>query len=167
MPMIDALGFTGSSDGGMPTPSQKAAIKRFIDKHRPMHVHHGDCINSDKYFHEVAQEWHDAFKVPIIHVHPPTIDKKRAFCVGDVNYNAAPYLKRNRHIVSMSDALLATPHGPEEVRSGTWATIRYARKKGIPIYIIYPSGRVVAETGNAPGAALSGKIPLDSSRPGE
>lgn len=45
-----------------------------------------------------------------------------------------PPLVRNHHIVDAVTVLLAAPHTDrEELRSGTWATIRYARIKGIPI----------------------------------
>src|SRR5262245_4866519 len=137
--MINSLGFTGSSDDGMPTSAQKWAIMGFVYKLNPMHAHHGDCVNSDEEFHQVATYFRALVGNPLIHVHPPTNPKKRAFCKGDVIYTEAPYLKRNRNIVAMSDVLIATPHGPEEVRSGTWATIRYAKQKGIPIHIVYPN----------------------------
>lgn len=136
--MINSLGFTGSSDGGMPTSKQKTFMAWFIKSYKPKHGHHGDCINSDKVFHAMCLA-HGM----IIHIHPPTNPKKRAFCAGgDIEYLPAPYLKRNRNIVAMSDVLLATPHGPEELRSGTWATIRYAKQKGIQVYIVYPNGKV-------------------------
>jgi hypothetical protein len=38
---------------------------------------------------------------------------------------------------------LACPRGyTEELRSGTWATIRYARKTGVPYVIIFPDRTV-------------------------
>jgi predicted Rossmann fold nucleotide-binding protein DprA/Smf involved in DNA uptake len=37
--------------------------------------------------------------------------------------------------------MIATPHSYVEIgRSGTWATVRYARKAGKPIYLILPDG---------------------------
>ena len=43
-------------------------------------------------------------------------------------------LVRNRHIVYAVDVLIAAPFGDVEVaRSGTWATIRYAQLRGIPV----------------------------------
>lgn len=48
-----------------------------------------------------------------------------------------PPLVRNHHIVNAVSVLLAAPHTDiEELRSGTWATIRYARTKGIPIVML-------------------------------
>ena len=54
-------------------------------------------------------------------------------------------LARNRIIAARCDALLACPAEPDEqLRSGTWSTIRYARKAGKPITIIRPDGGVLS-----------------------
>ncbi len=46
-------------------------------------------------------------------------------------------LDRNRDIVAAVSILIAAPETDiEEQRSGTWATVRYARKKGIPVVIV-------------------------------
>jgi hypothetical protein len=46
-------------------------------------------------------------------------------------------LARNREIVAESDILIAAPRNDhEELRSGTWATVRYARQKGIPVVML-------------------------------
>ena len=44
-----------------------------------------------------------------------------------------------------TDMLVACPKGPEEVRSGTWSTVRFARKRGKRIVIIMPDGTVTEE----------------------
>ena len=60
---------------------------------------------------------------------------------------AKPPLDRNHDIVERCDLLIATPHTVEEqLRSGTWATIRYARKVHRPHYIIRPCGQLVTYT---------------------
>jgi hypothetical protein len=57
-----------------------------------------------------------------------------------------PYLVRNHDMVDQSEFLIGTPGEEQEVlRSGTWATIRYARKLKRPILIILPKGKLVAE----------------------
>ena len=155
--MITSLGFTGSSDFGMPTDEQVKYITQVFYLLGAMHVHHGDCVNSDAKFHEIAKFFKEHTGKPLIHVHPPSDPKKRAFCNGDIVYAEKPYLKRNRNIVNMVDVLLACPHGPEVLRSGTWSTIRYAKQKGIAIHIVYPDGKfeivpsvtTVATQGNA------------------
>jgi len=54
-------------------------------------------------------------------------------------YSPKPYLERNRDIVEDGEILIAAPKSLiEEIRSGTWATIRYARKMGKPIIILDP-----------------------------
>jgi outer membrane protein insertion porin family len=58
-------------------------------------------------------------------------------------------LDRNRAIVDSCDVLIACPKGPEEQRSGTWATVRYARKQKKRIVIIWPDGEVTEEKGSA------------------
>ena len=55
-------------------------------------------------------------------------------------------LARNRRIVASVDELVACPRGfTEELRSGTWATVRYAREAGIPRTIIWPDGTTTRE----------------------
>jgi len=54
-------------------------------------------------------------------------------------YGAKLYLQRNKDIVNDSEILIACPYTlTEEQRSGTWATIRYARKINKPIIILDP-----------------------------
>jgi len=54
---------------------------------------------------------------------------------------AVENLLRNRDIVDDADVLIACPSTYQErQRSGTWATIRCARKRGIPIRIIWNDG---------------------------
>ena len=48
-------------------------------------------------------------------------------------------------LVDACEVLLATPKGPEKLRSGTWATVRYARKVGKRIVIIEPDGKQVEQ----------------------
>src|SRR5262245_55419877 len=52
----------------------------------------------------------------------------------------------HRQIVDETEALIATPRGfKEELRSGTWACVRYARKAGRTLHIVWPDGSVRAE----------------------
>lgn len=134
-------GFTGTQQGM--TPAQKECITRLFSLLPTMRsVHHGDCIGADADIHEIAR----AQKLWIV-VHPPDNDSKRAFVTG---YNeireAKPYLARNDDIVSETEVLIAAPKGyGEEHRSGTWATVRRARKQGKRIVIVWPDGRMTNE----------------------
>lgn len=58
-----------------------------------------------------------------------------------------PYLVRNKDIVNASEGMLAAPRGPEELRSGTWSTIRYARKCRKKVLIMWPDGSETWEAG--------------------
>lgn len=54
------------------------------------------------------------------------------------------YQIRDHKMVDRSEAVVATPKGMfEETRgSGTWLTIRYAKKQGKRLYIVYPTGEI-------------------------
>jgi len=118
------LGFTGTRSSL--TPWQKRKMREIISHPSIELLHHGDCVGADAYAHKIALE---AGKTIVIH--PPTNPKYRAWCMGiDVLWlPEKPYLVRDKDIVMACDILLAVPKGPEVMRgSGTWATIRMARK---------------------------------------
>ena len=136
-------GCTGSST--IVTHAQVSMAMKWVAQNAwPTWAHHGDCIYGD-----VA--WHHIFRVTrtvLIGVHPPVNPIKRAWCVGDKNYVEAEYLTRNRMIVDMITPggwLVAMPEGPEKDRSGTWYTIRYARRSKKPVLIFWPNGHVTVE----------------------
>jgi hypothetical protein len=130
------LGFTGARKGM--TAQQQSAIEVLVADPVVTIVHHGDCVGADAEFHDAAVKY-DKYVV----VHPPSDSKLRAWCQGDEVRHPRPYLERNRRIVDSVDLLVATPNSDEEQeRSGTWATIRYARKVGRPVKIVWRDGRV-------------------------
>ena len=96
--------------------------------------HHGDCIGADDVAATQAYRLH--FKII---VHPPINDAKRCFH-GNYMEKKEPkeYIERNHDIVDESAGLIALPKNPkvEELRSGTWATIRYAKSVGKLVIII-------------------------------
>lgn len=98
--------------------------------------HHGDCIGGDATSHDLAMEI--GYRVT---VHPPDDPKLRAFKQGHVILPERPYLIRNHDIVDATSILLGCPESHEEkLRSGTWATIRYARKNHHQVTVIQPNG---------------------------
>ena len=102
-------------------------------------LHHGDCIGADEEAHGLAR----AFGFRIV-LHPPSDPRKRAYCEADATRTPVGYLVRNRRIVDECQLLVATPKlHAEEVRAGTWSTIRYAAKIGRPLIVILPDGRTV------------------------
>jgi hypothetical protein len=115
-------------------------ILQFYDAEETFH--HGDCVGSDKEAHDLA-----AARKMRIHVHPPDNDKARAHCYGaHETSEPKPYIERNHDIVDACNPIVATPEThEEELRSGTWATVRYARKKGKTVITIWPDGMTRTE----------------------
>lgn len=134
------VGFTGTSHGM--TDAQRATVTRLLHGLEPNEVHHGDCIGSDAEFHYIAVAMN-----LLVHVHPPNKDSKRAYCRNAYySHEPKPYLVRDVDIVNASDVVIATPGTAEEqVRSGTWYTVRQARKFKRTIYVVLPSGQVQKE----------------------
>jgi hypothetical protein len=133
------IGFTGTREGMGRAQFQQ--LKKVLLLHAPIEVHHGDCIGSDAQFHDLCRS---LFGVTVnIVVHPPNNSKYRAFMAGDTILDPLPYLKRDRNIVDKVQLLIATPRQAMEVkRSGTWATVRYAKKCKKEVVIITPRGHV-------------------------
>lgn len=141
------VGFTGTQRGL--TKEQKVSLGRVllfdVAGEAAHSFHHGDCVGADEEAHGLASHW----GIRIV-LHPPDNDAKRAFCVNvrpdlwdEIEVREAkPYLLRNREIVDETEVLVACPGGPEELRSGTWSTVRYARKLGRPVVIVWPDGKV-------------------------
>ena len=137
------IGFTGTQRGM--TDKQKEQFVSILKHKTSIEVfHHGDCVGSDVEAHRMVIEH---FPSTIMHIHPPTKLEKRSFCdrLDAANmvflHPPQPYLDRNKEIVKRSELLIATPKTSGEIlRSGTWATVRYAWKRGIPVVIINPDG---------------------------
>lgn len=128
------IGFTGTREGM--TPAQKKAVEELLAGVRPREFHHGDCIGADEEAHGVAAR----LAIPV-HGHPPDKDTHRAYCACVVMHDPKPYQARNMDIVRACDTLVATPQGfTEELRSGTWSTVRKALGAGKPVLIIWPDG---------------------------
>lgn len=131
---IDAIGITGTHVGC--TSEQHAALEAFIVSLQARRLDHGDCIGVDKEAAVIA-------KRAGMHVvcHPPTNEIRRAFAPSDEIRPAKPYLVRDRDIVDETSMLIGVPRlAQEELRSGTWATIRYAVKQNRTVYLINPDG---------------------------
>jgi hypothetical protein len=111
---------------------QKTFFREYIS--RGDQLHHGDCIGGDAELDRIAEE----MGVERV-AHPCDLAGQRAYCDAEIVLSPARPLERNRHIVDGSQVILAFPSSrTEERRSGTWATIRYARKRGATLHIIYP-----------------------------
>jgi len=124
-------GFTGTQT--RMTTKQFDCLLELLKEHKITEFHHGDCIGADATAHDIVVE----LNIRTV-IHPPIKSFKRAFKKGDEILPMDDYLSRNRAIVNAVEIMLACPKGPEELRSGTWSTIRYARKVGKPVTIIMP-----------------------------
>lgn len=135
------LGITGTRKGL--TEDQFNAIYNFVvDNVGISHLHEGDCIGVDYQLTLIFETIRP--DVTIVR-HPPLNIKTQANGPYDISWEPKPYLQRDKDIVRESKYLWAAPKGEEIVRSGTWATVRYARKRGIPITIIMPDGNIIYE----------------------
>lgn len=133
------VGFTGTQKGM--TLEQKAELEHILlgcllEVIFGSSFHHGDCVGADAEASDIARN----LEYRII-CHPPLESSKRAFTASDFEFPKKSYLDRNRDIVNACEILIAAPKENKEVlRSGTWATIRYARKNKVPVIIIAPKG---------------------------
>ena len=131
------VGFTGTRNGM--THAQGNALLAILEEGNVI-LCHGDCVGADAEAHQIALK----AGVPYIIIFPPIVDKHRAFCAAsrDTIVTIHPvdeYLARNKKIVDNSLLLVAAPSSlTEEVRSGTWSTVRYARRIGVPVIILDP-----------------------------
>lgn len=127
---MKAIGFTGTQVGM--SKKQKDILRLLLLE--ASEFHHGDCIGADAEADEIAR----GLNIPVV-IHPPNNPSKRAFCAqpGDQVIRPLHYLDRNREIVEATHELIGAPRtDQEELRSGTWSTIRYARKKGKKVIIL-------------------------------
>jgi hypothetical protein len=134
------IGFTGTQKGLTRKQNERLRSKFRDYLLEYWFLHHGDCIGGDDEADTIGKEY-NAHRI----IHPPLNPIKRAFCnTKGGDYSILPekdYIPRNHDIVDSVSKLIACPKEKEEqLRSGTWATIRYARKKKLPIFIIYPNG---------------------------
>lgn len=123
------IGFTGTRQGM--TEKQRLQVQAWLTD--GSEFHHGDCVGADEEADAIAHSLH----LNVV-IHPPANPRLRAYCSGTV-LPAKGYIARNHDIVDSTDVLVATPKEADEVlRSGTWATVRYARKVGKTVWIALP-----------------------------
>lgn len=138
--------FTATRQGM--TEAQKDKLQFELQYTHPVLFIHGGCVGGDNEADMIAVALH-LYRA----IYPSNLQDRLpllTFLARDEYrlyiHEAAPPLKRNHTIVDRGDILIACPHGKTEVlRSGTWATIRYARKQHKPITIIWPDGSILRE----------------------
>lgn len=116
-PPAYVLGFTGTRKGM--SERQRRALKSLLRDRRYISLHHGGAIGADVEAAALARLTRGP-DFPII-CHPAGSDP----------------LGRNRRIVAACDVLVAAPDSNiEQLRSGTWATVRYGRQAGRRIILL-------------------------------
>lgn len=133
------IGFTGTQEGM--TQQQKVNFMQvflwFESRHgaHNLEFHQGQCIGADHDALLLVKSRGGVWTVS----HPPLDTSKTHDVECDEVRDGYPFLERNHHIVDEVDVLLAAPRSrEEELRSGTWATVRYARKVTRPHEMIWP-----------------------------
>lgn len=134
------LGVTGTQVG-MADP-QFLVIEGIMADQPWARLHHGLCEGVDEEVHWLGVE----LGYQIVG-HPP-INKSKLMRGNeevrktfDAMREPKEYLVCNHDIVDESDYLIVVPKGyTEELRSGTWATYRYAKKMNTPGIIVFPDG---------------------------
>jgi len=98
---------------------------------------HGCCIGADVEAHAIARE---VCGPKLFIAALPSTAKTRAQVPSDCNFvaRAKPPLERDKDIVDLGkDLLIAAPLTDQEsTRSGTWHTIRYAKKIGVMVLLL-------------------------------
>ena len=130
------IGFTGTKKGMKleQLETLEGLLKTLQWKYGFLEFHHGDCKGADWQAHNLAMNL--GFKIVI---HPPKNPKTRAFCKGHEIREEKEYSVRDHDIVDECDQLIVVPKSrKEELRSGTWATYRYCKKRNKSCTVIFP-----------------------------
>lgn len=145
--MSKILCFTGTRAGM--SLGQRKEIRQMMtgsalmEMRRLSRILHGGCIGADVEFHAILAAMHLLSRVEVYPSNMP--DMVAALADDDLIAEVHPPMdpiERNKLMVMRAHSLLAAPREFREVvrGSGTWATVRAARRKGIPVLIVYPDG---------------------------
>lgn len=143
------IGFTGTRRGitiqqAASLHLQLSALARYFQAQgRGARGLHGSCVGADASFDRACAR----LGLGTVCI-PGTIDGKSdhrwlAKTAAVELEPPTPTLQRNRRIIELSDVMLACPDGEERMRSGTWSTIRKARRARKHGMIVMPSGKVL------------------------
>lgn len=134
---ILVLGFTGTRRGM--TSEQKIAFAGLLTDFFFKEFHHGDCLGADAQAHDIVMDETPNVR---IYAHPPKDWTYRAWKQASVILPCRDYLARNKDIVAVSNLIVACPSSHIEARrgSGTWSTMREARRRNKQLAVIWPEG---------------------------
>jgi hypothetical protein len=126
------VGFTGTREGM--SAVQMSKLRERLMGMPVTSFHHGDCVGADEEAANIAQE------LGIQTVAYPSNSRGmmyRAFHKSDIVRTPKPFMVRNHDIVLECQFLFVAPRSnEEELRSGTWATWRFAVKCGVETEIL-------------------------------
>ena len=139
------IGFTGTRKGMAERQSDQFAfmlgcffVGPQIRAQAKNVLHQGGAYGADKQARIIARqmgfeiEWH-----PCPGVSLKDVIEDEPLAKFEKWHEVFPPLHRNRNLVAAVDVLVAAPFtNKEELRAGTWATVRYAREKVIPIVML-------------------------------
>ena len=132
------LGITGTRKGM--TGIQIKGCLLLFNEIEPEWIIHGAAHGVDNQAHHMA----DDLKIRR-HIWPSNLIGATSDCLTnrrDIWEDSKSPLERNHDIVDTCDILVAFPAERNEIlRSGTWATVRYALKMLKPTVIIYPHSK--------------------------
>lgn len=98
---------------------------------------HGCCTGADTDIHHICQK-----KDMTIVGYPAFADQYQLAEECDKRMPQMSPLKRNHAMVNRCTLVIAAPGTQkEQLRSGTWATIRYCKKLKKPLHVVYPDGK--------------------------
>lgn len=135
------FGFTGTRSGL--SSAQLDVVRELLQGDEQTEIHHGGCVGADAQIHSIAIQAH----VRIFVHHASDVSSRWKAQLELSSYVsvllARPALVRNYDIMDAGvDGRFGFPFGmKEELRSGTWSAIRYARKL-LPsrLVIVFPDG---------------------------
>ena len=132
------IGFTGARNGM--TQEQRSKVIELIQNSGQEEAVHGDCIGADEDFHNICASfgWIDIYQRPC------TFESLRANTGAFPLSEPKPPMQRNRDIVADSSMMIACPPNYVKIKSGsgTWATIGFAERAKVLLYIVFPDGTV-------------------------
>lgn len=151
---MTAVAFTGTRKGL--TPLQRESLRNVLAELPPgMTLHNGVAVGADVECLDLA--WSSNLSCFVLW--PASDDRfdyaktwvySRRALGGVARVNAVvPPLDRNQSMVAACGILIACPEGPEVLRSGTWSTVRAARRWKREVIIVWPDGRVTRPSGSA------------------
>src|SRR5579863_9520966 len=131
--MSRKCGFTGTHKGACLAQLNALAAKLVSLKEEGFdEFHHGMCIGADEQAAKIAKVI--GFRVvghPGLAKDPTNMLYRSEWDGNDEVREAKPFIERDHDIVDETEMMLATPLTHEELtRSGTWTTVRYAKKRG-------------------------------------